>query len=133
MTHIAAIVLGFVEGATEFIPISSSGHLIIARFLLGLKTQSGDLAFDAILQLAASCALLHYFWRDAWHLVKSFVHMCRGFKVEQKDKVMVWAIIFGTIPAVVFGLLLQKEMDSVFRNVKLVALTLLLGSALFWI
>lgn len=130
MTHIGAIILGFIEGATEFIPVSSSGHLIIARHFLGLG--EGGLAFDAVLQLATSCAILFYFWRDILNILKTVWSMLTGKVVEQKEKVMVWAIAIGTIPAVIFGLLLEKSMDTIFRNVNLVALTLVLGSILFW-
>ncbi|MES2213628.1 MAG: undecaprenyl-diphosphatase UppP [Patescibacteria group bacterium] len=131
MTHLVAIILGFVEGLTEFIPVSSSGHLVIARQLLDANN-AGGLAFDAVLQLATSCALLLYFWRDIWRLKQTaWMWICRK-PIEQKEKTLLCAIILGTIPAVIFGLLLEKKMDTVFRNVHLIALTLVLGSVLFW-
>ncbi len=131
MTHLVAIILGFVEGATEFIPISSSGHLIIVRQILG-ENNLGGLAFDAVLQLATSCALLVYFWKDVVRLVKNFFAWVFGKGIEQKEKTLLLAIILGTIPAVILGLFLEKEMETIFRNVHLVALTLVLGSLLFW-
>ncbi len=131
MTHMIAIILGFVEGATEFVPISSSGHLIIARQLLGANGDGG-LAFDAVLQLATSCALLFYFRIDVLKLISSAWMWIIGKGIEQKEKTLLSAIVIGTIPAVVLGLLLEKEMDTIFRNVHLVALTLILGSLLFW-
>lgn len=130
MTHIGAIILGFIEGATEFIPVSSSGHLIIARHFLGLP-ETG-LAFDAVLQLATSCALLFYFWQDILEILKNFWSLITGKKIEDRNKIMIWAIILGTVPAIIFGLFLEKSMDTIFRNVNLVALTLVLGSILFW-
>ena len=130
MTHIVAIILGFIEGATEFIPVSSSGHLIMTRFILGVD--SGGLAFDAVLQLATSCALIVYFWKDILHILRVVWLWVTGQTVPDADKTLIYAIIIGTIPAVIFGLLLEKQMDTVFRNVRLVALTLLLGSMLFW-
>jgi len=132
MTHIAAIILGFVEGLTEFIPVSSSGHLIIARQILG-ENNAGGLAFDAVLQLATSCALLVYFLKDVLHLLRVAWSWVSGKTVNSIDKTLLSAIVIGTIPAVIFGLLLEKEMDTIFRNVHLVALTLILGSILFWI
>lgn len=131
MSHLVAIVLGFVEGATEFLPISSSGHLIIARVLLGANN-SGGLAFDAIIQLATSCALLVYFWKDILHLIHVALAWLSRKPVSEKDRTLLFAIVIGTIPAVIFGLLLQKYMETIFRNVHLVAATLILGSILFW-
>ena len=131
MTHFAAIILGLVEGLTEFIPISSSGHLLIAHQLLG-QTLAGTLTFDAIIQLATACALLVYFWREIWRLLQTvWLFVCRR-PIEQKEKTLLYAIVLGTIPAIVFGLLLQKSMDTIFRNIHLVALALLFGSALMW-
>lgn len=131
MSHLVAIILGFIEGATEFIPISSTGHLIIARQILG-ENNTGGLAFDAVLQLAASCALLVYFRRDIWHLIHVAWDSILRKPVEEKDKTLLYAIIIGTIPAIIFGLFLEKEMETIFRNVHLVAVTLILGSILFW-
>lgn len=132
MTPIVAIILGFIEGATEFIPVSSSGHLIIVRSILGQNGQGG-LAFDAVLQLATSCALLVYFWKDIVRLLQTAWGILTKQNVLEKERTLLYAIIFGTIPAVVFGLLLENQMETVFRNAKLVALTLILGSVLMYI
>lgn len=130
MTHLVAIILGFVEGATEFIPISSSGHLIIARHLLGVN-DAGGLAFDAVIQLATACALLVYFYKDIVRLsVVAWLWLTRK-PIEAQEKVLLYSIVLGTIPAVFFGLLLQKKMETVFRNIHLVALMLVFGSLLF--
>jgi undecaprenyl-diphosphatase len=132
MTHFVAIILGFVEGATEFIPVSSSGHLIIFREILGIK-DFGGLAFDAILQLSASLALIVYFWKDVVYLVKNFWILIKNRKADKiEDPTLLYAIVIGSIPAVVFGLFFENLMESLFRNTELVALTLVLGSILFW-
>lgn len=131
MTLWVAIVLGFVEGATEFLPISSSGHLIIVRHLLGVN-DLGGLTFDAVLQLATTLAIVLYFWKDLWYMALTFFNLLKKKPVFDKDKILFYSIILGTIPAVIFGLLLESYMDTVFRNVELVALTLVLGSVLFW-
>lgn len=131
MDIITAIILGVVEGATEFIPISSSGHLVIVRELLG-ENVAGGLAFDAVLQLAASCALLVYFWKDLLQIARTSFNLVRGRSTEDKDRVLIKGIVIGTIPAIIFGLLVEDYMDTVFRNVKLISLTLILGSVLFW-
>lgn len=123
-----SIILGITQGITEFLPISSSGHLIIVRDVLGI-TQSGGLAFDAILQLATACAVLLYFRKDIIDLVLN------AFKKErdiQKLKLTA-ALIVGTIPAIVLGLFLQDYMETVFRSTALVAITLILGSIVMYI
>jgi len=132
MTHIVAIVLGFIEGATEFIPVSSSGHLIIFRKIFETNDISG-LAFDAVLQLSAALALLVYFWGDIVPLAKDVWRMIRKRSLEvQTNKTLLFAIMLGTIPAIIFGLIFENWIETVFRNVELVALTLILGSVLFW-
>jgi undecaprenyl-diphosphatase len=132
MNYLIAIILGFIEGVTEFIPVSSSGHLIIFRQILGTNDLSG-LAFDAVLQFSTALALVVYFWKDILVLVKNAWKFIT-FKASElkEDRTMFFAIMIGTIPAVIFGLLLENSMETIFRNVELVALTLVLGSVLFW-
>jgi undecaprenyl-diphosphatase len=122
-----SIILGFVQGMTEFLPISSSGHLIIARDLLGIS-QKGGLAFDAILQLATACAVILYFRKDIFELI---ANLFSKTKDKTKNNLTV-CLIAGTIPAIILGLLLQDYMDSVFRNISLVALTLVIGSLIMF-
>ncbi len=127
-----SIILGIIQGLTEFLPISSSGHLIIARDLFGWQGSS-DLSFDAILQLATGLALVVYFRKDIFRLIKTFFAMISKKPVEQKDKITIWAIIIGTIPAIVFGLFLQKYMETTFRSAILVAFVLIIGSAVMYL
>lgn len=123
-----SIILGVVQGITEFLPISSSGHLIIARDFLGVS-QEGGLAFDAVLQLATACAVILYFRKDIFDLVKN---VFTGFKNSSKNKLTLYLII-GTIPALVLGLLLKDLMDTTFRSVNIVAWTLILGSVVMYV
>ncbi len=162
MDFITAIILGAVQGLTEFIPVSSSGHLIIARELLGENNLNG-LSFDAVLQLATSLSVVVYFRKDIFKMFLTFLkilsrHVFLGARINhwydfaqsrlpgsevsqkdmistnfQKDETLFWAVVVGTIPAVIFGLLLESKMETIFRNVNLVALTLILGSILFWV
>ncbi len=125
-----AIILGIVEGLTEFIPVSSSGHLIVVHHFLGAG--STDLAFDAVIQMGTIFAVLIYFWKDLWKIFFDFLLILQRKPVQKKDAMMVWALIIGTIPAIVFGLLLQKYMETLFRNVHLVAYALIAGSALMY-
>lgn len=126
-----AIILGIVQGLTEFIPISSSGHLILIRDLFGFGLV-GTLSFDAVLQLATTLSVLVYFRKDILKLIKTFLKIVKNETVEEKDSTMVYGIIIATIPAVIFGLLLEDYMDTVFRNIDLVAVTLLVGALIMW-
>jgi len=131
MTYVHAIILGLTQGLTEFLPVSSSGHLLIVRAFLDLPL-AGTLTFDAVLQCATVLAVLIYFARDLWGIVGTFFRYIARKPVSEKEKTYLFAIILGTIPAVIFGLLLESQMDSVFRNIHLVALSLLAGSALIY-
>ncbi|MFA5185518.1 MAG: undecaprenyl-diphosphatase UppP [Patescibacteria group bacterium] len=133
LTSAQSLVLGVVQGLTEFLPISSSGHLILARDILGVNTESG-LAFDAVLQLGSILAVFIYFRREVWRLViTAFGLLGKNRKfVKTEDRNLVYGIILGTIPALIFGLLLQDAMDSIFRNAFTVACSLIAGSILFY-
>lgn len=123
-----SIVLGAVQGITEFLPISSSGHLIIAREFLGIS-QEGSLAYDAILQLATALAVLIYFRKDILELV---YNLFETNKNAEKNRLTIF-LIAGTIPAIIFGLLLQEQMETVFRSATLVAITLFIGSGIMFL
>lgn len=132
-----AATLGFVEGATEFIPISSSGHLILVREVLELYSsgivtflQYNGLAFDAVLQLAAIVAVLIYFRADVWRLMSAALRMFvgKGGTVNVTDRIEVIAVIVGTLPGVIGGILLENVMETVLRVPVVVAISLLAGS-----
>ena len=132
LTPFESLALGVVQGLTEFLPVSSSGHLILARELLGANTESG-LAFDAVLQLGTILAVYIFFWREVHDLLLTAWRLVSGSwrKVSRAERSLFFGILFGTIPAFVFGLLLEKTMDTVFRSALLVAITLIAGSILF--
>jgi len=127
-----AIILGIVQGITEFLPISSSGHLILARSLLGEKTIYA-LSFDAVLQLATTLAILFYFRKKISSLIKSFFLLLAGKLKNIAEKTLIFAIIIGTIPAAFFGVILERQMQTNFRSPWVVVSTLLLGSLLMFL
>jgi undecaprenyl-diphosphatase len=151
MNIATAAILGLVQGLTEFIPVSSSGHLVLARELLGLPL-AGTLAFDAVLQLATTFAIAVYFRQElvkifsillrflVWPLMSLVALLGSGVgpkdpawmfgKTSDEERKLVWALIVGTIPAVVLGLLLEDLMDTIFRASVVVAITLVLGALL---
>lgn len=130
MTIIEAVVLGVVQGLTEFLPVSSTGHLILARTVFGINDAQG-LAVDAILQLATVAAVFVYFFPDIWLLTQTALRKLGRLPVNRKEEVLLYAIIIATIPAVVFGLMLESLMESAFRSPLLVAFVLVAGSCFF--
>lgn len=131
MTIFDAVLLGIIQGLTEFLPVSSSGHLILAREWLGINNGTG-LGVDAVLQLASGVAVLLYFWRDIAGIGKSvcsaFSNKCSPFTID--GGVLATAIALGTIPIIIGGIFLESYMETTFRSVDLVAVSLLAGSAL---
>src|SRR3972149_9797092 len=115
MDATSGIILGIIQGLTEFLPMSSSGQLMWAREALGLQTENG-LAVDAILQLATILAVGIYFYKDLIDLAKAAIFLILRKPIDQKNKTLLIAIILGTIPALIAGLLLEKTMETVFRS-----------------
>jgi undecaprenyl-diphosphatase len=129
-----AIVLGVVEGLTEFLPVSSTGHLTIVEELMHLKVDSdGVTAFTAIIQVGAILAVIVYFWRDIVRLVVAFVRGLGSAEARQEPS---WrealVVIIGTIPIAIVGLAL-KDVISGARSLWVVAAALILWSGvLVW-
>lgn len=132
MTTLQSLLLGTVEGLTEFLPVSSSGHLIMIREWLHINTENG-LAFDAIIQLGTILAAYFYFWTDIKRLaIAGWKLLTRQTSsVNEHDRSLVIGIILGTIPAILLGLLLKHAMETTFRSAEIVAYMLLAGSILF--
>lgn len=140
MPIIDAVILGFVQGATEFIPVSSSAHLILAREFLGVSPGLYDLAFDAVLQLASVLAVIAFFWQDLYEMGKGFFRYLyqrvkeakvRNSEVSVTEPTrLAFAVIVGTIPAVLLGVLLESYMESAFRSAYVIIFTLILGALL---
>lgn len=127
MDLVTGIVLGIVQGLSEFLPISSSGHLILVRDLFGLETDYG-LAVDAVLQLATILAVGLYFFRDLLALAKNFFAVILRKSIDAHSKTLLFAVLLGTLPALFLGILLESYMESIFRSSLLVAFTLIAGS-----
>lgn len=129
MELVATIILGFVQGITEFLPISSTGHLILVRSLLNIE-DNHELAFDALFHLATAGAVVVYFWRDIWALVHTFLRYIGRMPVNERDLTLLFAIIAGTVPAAVVGFLLEDAIESALRSPLLVAGAFVVGSVL---
>ena len=130
MTILESIILGIVQGMTEFLPVSSTGHLILTRTLFGI-TDGNALASDAVLHLATAAAVIVYFFPDIWLLVQAGLRKLGKLPVNKRDETLLYSLLVATIPAVLFGLSLESLMESTFRSPLLVAAVLIAGSVLF--
>ena len=132
---VQAIVLGIVQGLTEFLPVSSSGHLIIVPALLGWHDPFIDsLAFSVMLHMGTLVALLVYF-RDDWlRLVPAGLAAIRDRSLGgDTNRRLAWLLVVATIPAVIAGVLLNDAIETAFRQPRLVAVTLVLGAAILFL
>lgn len=126
-----AFILGMIQGIAEFLPISSSGHLVLAEEFFGLQTETLK-SFDVSLHIATLLAIFIYFRKDVLGLVKAFLRLiCGKLKRDDEYGKLILYIVVGTIPAVLFGFFAGDLIDSIFRNVKGVALMLALIAIVF--
>jgi undecaprenyl-diphosphatase len=132
MTTTQAIVLGILQGLGEFLPISSSGHLIVVPWLLGWP--DSGLAFDVALHLGTLAAVLFAFAKDWVRLVTSAVRCAlRGKPFAEPEARLLWLLALASIPGAVAGLLLDEWAETVFRSPALVAVTMaVMGGVLLY-
>jgi undecaprenyl-diphosphatase len=131
MSWIEAVVLGIVQGLTEFLPISSSAHLRIVGELFGWEDPGA--AFTAITQIGTEAAVLLYFRHDIARIVVAWLGSLAGRRKGDPDARMGWLIIVGSIPIVVLGLLFQDDIETTLRDLRIVATALILFSLiLYW-
>lgn len=122
-----AAILGIVQGLTEFLPISSTGHLILAEKALGISQDEFGLRFDAAIHLGTLAAVLVYFRIQIIGIVKAWLRSLRLARWDlTSESRLGWLLILGTIPAGIFGLLLEKTAEDSFRSATLVGATLIL-------
>ncbi len=134
MNYFDAIILGIVEGLTEFLPISSTGHLTIAEQLLGLEVDDPAVTgFTAVIQMGAIAAVILFFARDIWAIARTWL---RGLVQPEwrghRDFRMGWYVIVGTIPVGIVGFLFRDFIKNDLRNLWVVAFALILWSAVMW-
>ncbi len=134
MNYFDAIILGIVEGLTEFLPISSTGHLTIAEQILGLQTDDPAVTgFTAVIQMGAIAAVILYFARDIWAIIRTWV---RGLVQPEwrghRDFRLGWYIIIGTIPVGIIGLAFKDVIKNDLRSLWVVAVALIAWSAVMW-
>ncbi len=132
---VQAIVMGLVQGLTEFLPVSSSGHLIIVPALLGWDDPFIEsLAFSVMLHLATLLALLLFFRADWLRLIPAWFASLRDRSIEgDPDRRLAWLLALSTIPAVIAGLVLNDLIEGAFRSLGLVAVTIVVGAVILWL
>ncbi len=112
MTIIQSVVLGLIEGLTEFIPVSSTAHMLVAQRIFGIPASTSMFACLVLVQLGPLLALLVYFWKDLWMLFRAF--FTRPFATAQNK--LAWYIIFASVPALLAGFLLKDLVQSLFQS-----------------
>src|SRR4030042_2396053 len=118
MNYLLSVFAGAIQGLTEFLPISSTGHLIIFENIFGISQDQFCLAFDASLHLGTLLAILIFFWKDYLKILRL------------KNQLLI-KLVIGTIPAAIFGLIFENQIESILRKTWILATALILFSAVF--
>ena len=126
--YLFTILIGFVQGVTEFLPISSSGHLVIFHEFIKLPI-SNELAFDVMLHLATLLAVVLYFRRELKLLIVAWFNSLRG--KGSRDSQIAWFLIISAIPAAIVGVFFKNLIEFYFRSPLVVAIMLVVGAVLF--
>jgi undecaprenyl-diphosphatase len=134
MNYFDAIILGIVEGLTEFLPVSSTGHLTIVEKMRGLEVDDPAVTgFTAVNQMGAIVAVIVYFARDIWNIVRTWVlGLVKPEYRGHRDFRMGWYVIVGTIPVGIVGLLLKNVIKNDLRSLWVVAIALIAWSGVMW-
>ena len=130
MTLTHALLLGIIQGLTEFIPVSSTAHLLIGQALLNIPFGDKIFSFNVIIQLGTVLAMLLFFWKDLWTILQAFfLGIWHKKPFETHDSLVGWLVIVATIPALIVGFLLKDVMEKLFNNTILIAAIRLLITA----
>jgi undecaprenyl-diphosphatase len=134
LTLIQSLILGIIQGLTEFLPISSSAHLVLIPHLLGWQIpESQVFPFDVLVQLGTLAAVIIYFWKDLLVIIKEFLKALVNRKpFANEDARLGWYLILATIPAVIAGVLIKDKVETAFNSVTTTAF-FLFGTALLLI
>jgi undecaprenyl-diphosphatase len=131
MDILKAIILGFIQGITEFFPVSSTGHLILLENFWGVK---GSLAFDVFAHTGSFLAILIYFRKEILKMVLAFFDFFKKPKIENFSQKLLFLLLAGSLPAGILGFLLSDIIERYFRSPKFVALNLIVfGLILYWV
>jgi undecaprenyl-diphosphatase len=127
-----AIVLGVVQGLTEFLPVSSSGHLLLGQYFFGLDQDRFGLSFDVALHMGTLVAVVSYFWRDLLRMAFAFFRSLADRAVaNDPDARMAYLVIASTVPAALIGFLFEGFFEGAARSPWVVVFNFVLVGALF--
>jgi undecaprenyl-diphosphatase len=132
MEIISAAILGVIQGLTEFLPISSSAHLILVPWFLNWKPEG--IAFDVALHLGTAIAVLAFFWNDWVRLIReALVGIFTGAPLANHSRRLAWFIVVGSIPAAIIGIILEDTVESKLRSPLITVFTLALLAVLLFV
>ncbi len=133
ITYLQAALLGLLQGLTEFLPVSSTAHMAIApQLLFGMRDPGA--AFSAVVQLGPIIAIIAYFRHDLARYIRGVLRTRSPMRVpkEDADARLGWFTLLGTLPLVLFGVLLEKKIDTVFRSLHVIAVSLIVLALVLW-
>lgn len=134
MHYAQAVLLGLLQGLTEFLPVSSTAHMAIAPQLL-FHMQDPGAAFSAVVQLGPIVAIIAYFRDDLARYVRGILRTKTpaGIQPGDTDARLGWFTLLGTIPLMIFGVLLEKKIDTTFRQLNVIAVSLIVLALVLWL
>jgi len=141
LSIVESIILGIIQGLTEFLPISSTGHLTLAGKLMGVINPTNPkewTSFMAVIQLGTMVAVVIYFWKDLFAILQNFLKdnltQRKKIKEQSRESKLGWFIIVGTIPVVIIGLLFKDIIEGVLtKNLYVISGSLILLAIILWI
>ena len=133
LEFLEAVLLGVVQGLTEFLPVSSSGHLLLGQYFLGLDQDRFGLPFDVALHLGTLVAVVSFFWRDLLRMAGAFARSLSpgGRNLADPDQRLAYLILASTVPAVLIGFSLEGFFETAVRSPWVVVFNLVLIGILF--
>jgi undecaprenyl-diphosphatase len=132
MTIIQAIILGIIQGLTEYIPVSSTAHLILVPWLFGWQTDPvTTFVFSILIQWGTLVGVIVYFWRDLLSIAKAMIGgLMQRKPFESWDARLGWFVVLATIPAVIAGLLLKKYFEQLYTQYVIIAIIMIAAAGL---